>query len=476
MTFLLRAKDNLQIRLSLFIEKNWLTWLRVGFVPLSLIVAAGLGFIAAKRNPRYALLAAILPIVVVGIELILRDFKNAPLVILVTACFIPLSLPTGTGSRLVFSLVVTVGFTALWVIHKFIIEKRFWLYYSPVNRPLLGFVIVILFSWGWSIIFRDPEVVIWRSFPFVQAASALVWVMLPGALLLTANLIQDVKELKILVSIMLIAGFFGIFRQFGFINRLPVNTGGLFNMWVICLAVGQALFNEKLDWKIRGPLLGLAAIWVYWGFVLHIDWLAGWLPGFVAVGILTVRRSWKLALVIGAVLLIWVGLHANYYLYKTLGTERNVSGVTRVGAWIVNWRITKYHILFGTGPAGYASYYMTYFPTEGLATHSNYLDILAQTGIIGSAFCAWLFLSLTVLGLKVTSRINRRRDFWEGLSNSALAGTIGCIVMMGFGDWLLPFAYTQTIAGYNYAVYNWIFMGTLLVIDRLTKEKTDAYA
>jgi hypothetical protein len=39
---------------------------------------------------------------------------------------------------------------------------------------------------------------------------------------------------------------------------------------------------------------------------------------------------------------------------------------------------------------------------------------------------------------------------------------------MMFGDWLFPFAYTQTIAGFDYIVPTWLFMGVILVLDRMT--------
>jgi hypothetical protein len=46
---------------------------------------------------------------------------------------------------------------------------------------------------------------------------------------------------------------------------------------------------------------------------------------------------------------------------------------------------------------------------------------------------------------------------------------MGCILIMAFGDWLIPFAYTQSIAGFSYEVYSWIFIGTLPVIDQLAR-------
>jgi hypothetical protein len=38
---------------------------------------------------------------------------------------------------------------------------------------------------------------------------------------------------------------------------------------------------------------------------------------------------------------------------------------------------------------------------------------------------------------------------------------------MFLGDWILPFAYTQTIGGYKYTVYSWIFLGTLISVRQL---------
>ena len=159
------------------------------------------------------------------------------------------------------------------------------------------------------------------------------------------------------------------------------------------------------------------------------------------------------------------------YVSQVIERESQESGETRLAAWAVNWRVTREHWLFGTGPAGYAAYYMSYFPLEGTATHSNYIDIVAQTGLVGLGLVLWIFFGLSWLGYRLSQRLRGRGDFLEAAANAALAGTLGCILMMAFGDWLFPFAYTQSIAGFDYAVYNWIFMGTLLVIARLTQPK-----
>lgn len=473
--FFQNLKENFQVRLSQFVGDHWLVWLRWGFVLIVPCIAAGLGLIAAKLSPTYAIVAAILPVILVGIEAILRDHEYSPVIILFSACFITFSLPTGTGSRLVLSLVLTMVLVTLWVLRLIIVEKRIRLYPSPVNAPLLGFITVTIISLLWSNIFRDPLVVIWSSFPLVQIVSTIVMVMLPMAFFLTVSNIQKERTLKLLVAFMLLAGFFGLFRQYGYI-RLPIDVNGLYYMWVVSLSTGLAFFSKQLSRWQRGLLLALAGLWIYWGLGLHVSWLAGWLPSVIVVSILTFMRSKKWAIILVVAVLIYIGINFNYWYGTVFNAEKNQSGVSRLAAWEMNWRITGQHLLFGTGPAGYAAYYMSYFPTEAMATHSNYLDIIAETGVVGFVFCVWFFLILAWQGYRLVSRLKGRGDFIEGMANAVFSGTIGCIIMMGFGDWLFPFAYTQTIAGFNYAVYNWIFMGTLLVIDRMTKPQTNPYA
>jgi len=56
-------------------------------------------------------------------------------------------------------------------------------------------------------------------------------------------------------------------------------------------------------------------------------------------------------------------------------------------------------LLLGTGPAVMAVYYMSLYPNQAMATHNNYIDILAETGVIGTCFYVWLLGSLVMAGL-----------------------------------------------------------------------------
>ena len=253
----------------------------------------------------------------------------------------------------------------------------------------------------------------------------------------------------------------------------------MFNMWVIALTFSFATFNHKAPMWLRVFLLLVAIAWVVWGFVLHLDWLAGWVPGIIVIAIISFFRSRKFVVVVLTFLFIFVIFNINYFIEFAL-SEYQWSGLTRFAAWAQNWQISSNHWLFGTGPAGYAAYYMTYWPSQGMASHSNYIDIFSQNGIIGLFFCLWFFLGLVWYGFKLTLKFNKRFDFWESVVTAVFAGSIAVMVMMAIGDWLFPFAYTQTISGFDHAVYSWLLLALLPVIDKLMpeleKEKQNAAA
>lgn len=442
-----------------------------------LVGAPVVGVLVARINPVFVFIALAAPLGLVGLQLVLPRFDLSPLFILFAAAFVPIALPTGTESKLVDSFLLTMLFVGNWFLKMIIVEKRFSLKPSPVNKPLLGFMFVILFSLVWSWVFKDPLVdpaKLSSKFIFVQIASALTMIMLPGAFLLVANHINDVKWLKIMVAIMLVAGVLAVAGRYAANRPIIVNDGGLFTMWITVLGIGLGLFYRELSWKWRGLLLVLGSAAIFFRFVYQITWLAGWLPPVVALGTLTFMRSKKLFLIILLLGTMYVALNADYYLGEVIEAETNESGHTRLAAWEVNWRVTGKHLLFGTGPAGYAVYYMNYFPNDAMATHNNVMDILAQTGVVGLALCLWFFFALAWLGYKLCLRLKGRGDFSEGLANAVFAGTISCIVAMIIGDWLFPFTYTQTIAGFDYVVYSWLFMGAILVLDRLIQSKPEA--
>lgn len=450
-----------------FINRRLL--IRVAIIAALFALVAAEIFLLVREKYKYGILLAALPLITIAGLYLLQNLKYAPLVILVTGGFIPLSIPTGRGSPIVASLALSLAVAVFWILKIAEVDKRIDLKSSPVNRPAFGFIIVTLVSLVWSNLFRDPSIYVPSFFVFVQLGAAGVMVISPLVMLMVGNFVHEERLLKLMVAVMLILGVFGLIENFGHVDLFS-NTGGLTSMWVIALCAGLALFMDRLPLFYKIFFIALGGLWILWNFVLNLSWIAGWLPGLVALGVISFIRSKRLVFVLVVILVSYYFLNQAFIL-KDLNSESQTSGDSRVAAWQMNWTVTKDHLLFGAGPAGYTVYYMTLFPTNAMATHNNYIDIISETGIVGTFFYLWMFAALVVQGYRLVRRLRGRKDFYEALSISAFAGLIACIVIMGFGDWLLPFAYTQTIAGYNYTVYSWLFIGTLLAIDQMTREK-----
>jgi hypothetical protein len=424
----------------------------------------GISFLTSRIPPELVLIAIAVPPVVL---LALSRLEFGVLAIILTAAFVRFSLPTGTESRIVASLLMTAVFIALWVTRMLVVDKKLRLKPSRTNIPLLAFMLTTVISYVWSDAFRDPLVVVWRTWPFVQLGGLAVMVLLPGAFLLTANSISEVRWLKLLCWSMVLVGVLFLVAYFFRIHLSFLNVGGLFSLWFVCLTYAQALFNKKLPLWLRLVLLGLMLVWMYIYFIAQVTWLSGWLPPFAAIATISLLKSKRLFLIFLLLTAIYVGLNWDYYTGSVWAGERGESGQTRLDAWEHNWRVTGKHLLFGTGPAGYAVYYMSYFPGEAMATHSNYIDILSQAGIVGLFFCLWFFGALGWTGYKLCMRLKGTGDFSEGFTITTLAGWVGCIVAMGLGDWLFPFVYTQTIEGFDYAVYSWVLLGGMVALSSI---------
>lgn len=444
--------------------------IRVGIPILLFVVVALESILLGFEQYLLAAVLIVVPLAIFAVELAMRNHRLFPFIVLFTALFIPIKLSTGHSTPLVLSMILATAFTILWIL-QMIMERRWKIRPTPINLPLFLFALAVIISLIWGIAFRDPLINIWGSFPLVQAASTLLIVSSLFVVLLTGNLVTDPKILRLMVIVFLIAGILGLIDNLVDLIKLPVNTKGLFAMWIVAIASSLAFFNQKLaGWK-RALLILLAFSWVYWGYGLNIGWLAGWVPLIAVLLMVGFFRSPKLA--IGLVILMILVAAINFeYLSNAINLENRISGTTRLAAWGMNWKITKDHLLFGTGPAGYAVYYMTYFPNQAMATHNNFLDMLAQTGIVGFSLMMWFFVSLVWMGWRLLLRLRGRRNFFEAMAAACLAGTLGGLMMMFFGDWLFPFAYTQSIAGFDYSVYNFLFMGAILSLDQMTSLPT----
>jgi hypothetical protein len=411
-------------------------------------------------------------IATLGALLALHHTEVALILIPVAAVVLRYTLQAGHQSVIVASLVLAALLTGVWLIGM-LLRKDFRLRPSPANTPLLLFAIVNILALLWGNASLDPRVEVWPEFPITQLGALGITLLSIGVFFLAANSIRDRRWVSGLVGVFLLLGTLPVLTGLLSIS-LPfqLQTGGLFPMWVIAMAYSQALFNHRFPNWVKVGLLLLTAAWCYRVFFVGITWISGWLPALVAIGAITFFRSKRLFILLMVVATIFVVVRWDFYYTAIFEQSRLEGDYGRLAAWSRNWSVTKDHLLLGTGPAGYALYYMTFFPGDAMATHSNYLDVLAQTGVLGLVAFAWFLFAVWRSGRGLWRR--EPDGFIAAFAAGVMGGFCGLLVAMALGDWFIPFVYTQTIAGFDYTVHSWLLLGTLVGISSMGAKAQEA--
>jgi O-antigen ligase len=334
----------------------------------------------------------------------------------------------------------------------------------------LAFIAISLISYAWSNFVRDPLVIVPPSFLVVQLAALAVNISLPFLALMVSNKILEIQWLKWLNWIVIGLGALAVIS---FLFQLPtsvlISNGarGVFPAWIGALVCAQALLNENLAKWLRALLIALLAGIVYYYFIKIPYWFSGWLPLGVAVCVVVFRRSKKLFLAVLLVGVVFLARHPAVITENVIGQAQSKGDFERLDLWRNNLDLIVQHPLLGVGPAGYAPYYMTYHPQDARSTHNNYFDVLAQTGVLGFVVFLWLLGTLLKVGRDNCRKLANRRDFAEAFATAALAGCIAASVAMMLGDWVLPFAYNQTITGFDNASLTWILFGAAVSLHHI---------
>ncbi|NTU85128.1 MAG: O-antigen ligase family protein, partial [Chloroflexales bacterium] len=336
---------------------------------------------------------------------------------------------------------------------------------SPLNRPALAFGAVSLLAFAWSIAWRDPGLISAPKFIVTQIAAEATILVSLSAMLLVGNFFDTPGKLKYLVGTFLLFGFLMTLSELAKLDHGLLNDRGLWGGWLVACAYGLLIVQPGLSGWWRIALIAVLGLTFFQIMVVNSLWVSGWAPALVALAVITLLRSWK-AFIVFVIVGALVFIASRGFFAQVTQDNVDEGALGRLVIYEQSWRILREHPLLGTGPAGYALYYMTYFPDEARSTHNNYLDIVAQFGFVGLGVWAWL------MGVSLFEgwRLSRQAPsgFLRTIVIIATAGWAAALFSMVLGDWVLPFAYNQGIAGYSYTVYSWLFLGTLISVRKLS--------
>ena len=434
--------------------------LRPLLVISELLLISALAFIASQRH------LALILFLPLGVGLVLT-FLRWPSIGLIVASLAGIVVPFLGPSGLNATMILVALLLGLWLLDMIVRRRQIQLAPSRTIWPLLSLLIISIISF---VVGQLP----WLTFALhapmgAQLGGLSIIVLSAGTFLLVANQIHDLHWLSRLTWAFLAIGALSVLVR-SVLPALGVTMQNLFppvgTVFFVCLvamAFSQAAFNGDLHPGWRLALGGFVLVTVYILFFLKFDDKSGWLSVFVSIAAIIVARSWRAGLALVPV----VALSA-LYLWSGVVSTDEYSISTRFDAWLIMGQIIRISPLLGLGFANYY-WYTPLFPIRGYAvsfnSHNNYVDIVAQMGVVGLVCFVWLMWEVGRLGWRL--RRQAPTGFAQAYVYGALGGLAGMVAAAMLGDWVLPFFYNLGLNGFRSSMLGWLFLGGLVSLEQM---------
>lgn len=426
-----------------------------------LLLIAILAFVASQRQLLFVLL---LPLGI-GVVLVCLRWPSVGLIAATLAGFlIPFHGPSGLNVTMIL-IALLLG---LWLLDMIVIQQQIQITPSRTVWPLLAFLVAGAISFG---VGQLP----WFSFALhapmgAQLGGFAILVLSAGTFLLMANQVTDLGWLKAITFAFLAFSALAILIKsvlpdfFGLQTENVIQTiGAVFYIWVVSLAFSQAWLNHELHPRWRLALGVLVLLTLYNQVFLRYAQKSGWIPLLVCMAVIIGLRSWRAGLI-----MIPIALAVFLIAKAGVETSEDYSVSTRLDAWLIMVQIVKISPILGLGFANYY-WYTPLFPIRGyyvrFNSHNNYVDLVAQCGLVGLLCCLWFFWELGRLGWWLRERVPP--GFAQAYVYGALGGLAGTIVVGMLGDWVLPFFYNVGLDGFRSSMLSWLFLGGLVCLEQM---------
>lgn len=455
----------------LFIDRRIsisMKWVQYAIILAVVLVSIG----AAYWGSRMIMIALVGIVVgVAGFLALLRYPNLGFLLLFLGGMFVPFKGPGGFNAS-ILTLILMIG---LWFMDMFVVKRRFEFVKSRVIRPavLMLIVCIIAFAMG-----QIPWFVFASQAPIdAQIGGFAIYFFLVLAMVMTANVLREIRWLKIIVWTFIGLGFIyvlGRTLRLDVVDRIyahGVYANSMFWMWMVTLPLSQAIYNNHLSLRSKAVLYGIVALTFYVAFVQQNDWKSGWVPAGLVAAVLV---GWKFRKVVPFTIPFVLMVVA--YLAQELIATDDYSWGTRVDAWIVVLDIARVSPIIGLGFSNYY-WYAKIFTIRGYSikfnSHSQFVDIVAQTGILGLFFFMWILFEIGRLAYRLMNQLPE--GFAKAYAYGVFAAVFGSLMAAFLVDWLLPFAYNIGLDGVRASVLPWIFFGGLVSIEQiyLANQKTD---
>ncbi len=394
---------------------------------------------------------------------LMRHLAVGYFMLLLGGIFVPFSGPGGIN----ITMIMLILMVFIWVMDMFIVKRRFEFIRSGPVRPTLYFMVVCVaaFLMG-QVLWYVTSV---QAPLDTQAGGFAIYFFSLAALVMTANIIKDIRWLKTFVWLFVGLGAVYVFARVLNISEIDnyyergYTANSMLWVWLVAIPAAQVIYNPKLSrWK-RAALAFVVFITMYVAIIQLRDWKSGWVPPLIVIAVLVGLRYPKLAITS----IPFAAIGFIIFAQRQISSE-GWSWGTRLDAWRIVLEVSRVNPVLGLGFANYY-WYVTLFNIRGyyvqFNSHSQYVDLIAQTGIVGLICFIWIMVEIGRLAWSLMQRLPD--GFARGYAYGVFAGLVGVLAAAFLVDWVLPFAYNIGLTGFRASILPWIFFGGLISIEQI---------
>jgi len=410
-----------------------------------------------------------------------HTIKAIRLAIYVLLGLMPIAITTATATATeakttLFNLVVLV-MGVLWVL-RLQAEDTVGLRRTPISFPIVAFLI-------WNIV--DAIIACYRYATVPQAFRVLSYVAAYFAVTHYLSRREHLnRALSVLVAASLIPCIYGMLQHFrvdpiawvpSSHERILATFGNpTYFAAYLAFTIPVTLAAYLLEGRraMRWGYLAIVSLqfacllWTYsrgpWlGTVLALAIGLG-IPALFHVRQLARRYGARIGAAVFVLLLISIVLarHSGIVERAASSTDfKDPANVQRTLQWNAGYRVFTEHLIVGVGPGALKIYipekltpafFKTGIETVSEHAHNEFIEIAADTGLIGLGLFLWILVQATVMTVRCV-RHAARQDPWREFHASMLLGAIGGLLVCNLVGVTMRYS-----CG---AVYFWVYLGLL---------------
>ncbi len=441
-------------------------WLRWGIVAGVLIVSMMLALLDSMDHLQLVLIGVV---GILGAITLIQWPALGLLAILIGTYFVAYTGPGGVNAV----ILGVAGVAALWFADMVIRQRKIHFVHPRTTTALLFFSLSAVLSF---FIGQLPWQPLASHAPLTaQLGGLTIFLISALAFMILGNIITDLRWLKaftwlfvgiggLYIAARWVPGVAFFMRSYVYLSAF---NGSLFWVWMLVIPFSQALINNQLH-TVKRIILVLLVVGVLYIAIFHAgDWKSGYIPPLAGVVVIVLLKYRQHVIWLTPFLLVGA-----WFMMEEAFSSDQYSVMTRLEAWKIIITMSVVSPLFGMG---FGNYYL-YTPLQDIlgwrvnfSSHNQYLDIVAQTGVIGLVCFFWVFWEIARLGWSLIDRVPE--GFERAYVYGAMGGLAGTLVAGLFVDWILPFVYNVGIDGIRASILSWFFLGGLVAIHQIMKQQ-----